>query len=48
MEVYNEKLEWIPKLIVTGPFAELYVGPMSRNIMDGRQASEIISKYFNS
>ena len=46
--ILNEKLEWMPNLIVTGPFAELYVGPMSRNIMGGRQASEIISKYFNS
>ncbi|WP_456278767.1 NAD(P)-binding domain-containing protein [Bacillus sp. AK128] len=44
--IINENLEWCPHLYVTGPLAELEIGPVSRNISGARRAAErIVSTY---
>jgi hypothetical protein len=38
--IVGESLEWRPGLYVTGPLAELEIGPVSRNIVGARLAAE--------
>lgn len=38
----RQSLEWCPHLYVTGPLAELEIGPIARNISGARQAAERI------
>ncbi|EDL62864.1 FAD/NAD(P)-binding protein [Bacillus sp. SG-1] len=40
--VVEPSLEWCPHLYVTGPLAELEIGPVSRNIAGARKAAERI------
>lgn len=40
--VVGPDLAWAPGLFVTGPLAELYIGPVSRNIIGARLAAEVI------
>ncbi len=40
--IVNQKLEWCPHLYVSGPLAELEIGPVSRNISGARKAAERI------
>lgn len=40
--IVNKSLEWCPHLYVSGPLAELEVGPVSRNISGARKAAERI------
>jgi pyruvate/2-oxoglutarate dehydrogenase complex dihydrolipoamide dehydrogenase (E3) component len=42
--IVDETLCWSPGLYVTGPLAELEVGPVSRNIIGARLAAERIGK----
>lgn len=41
--ILNKSLEWCPHLFVTGPLAELEIGPVSRNIAGARKAAEKIA-----
>lgn len=44
--IVTSSLEWCPNLFVSGPLAELEIGPISRNIAGARHAAErIIKKY---
>ncbi|MBM7605902.1 thioredoxin reductase [Metabacillus crassostreae] len=44
--IVSSSLEWCPNLYVTGPLAELEIGPISRNIAGARHAAEkIVYKY---
>lgn len=40
--IVNQKLEWCSHLFVSGPLAELEIGPVSRNISGARKAAERI------
>ena len=40
--VVNSHLQWHPAVLVTGPLAELTLGPVSRNIVGARRAAECI------
>ncbi|KON88826.1 hypothetical protein AF332_19805 [Sporosarcina globispora] len=40
--IVSHSLEWCPHLYVTGPLAELEIGPIARNISGARQAAERI------
>ncbi|RBP88756.1 NADPH-dependent L-lysine 6-monooxygenase-like protein [Cytobacillus firmus] len=40
--IVSQSLEWCPQLYVTGPLAELEIGPIARNISGARQAAERI------
>lgn len=40
--IVSQSLEWCPHLYVTGPLAELEIGPIARNISGARQAAERI------
>ncbi|OMP68353.1 FAD-dependent oxidoreductase [Domibacillus epiphyticus] len=40
--IVSESLEWCPHLFVSGPLAELEVGPIARNISGARHAAEKI------
>lgn len=40
--IVSQSLEWCPHLYVTGPLAELEIGPIARNISGARQAAEKI------
>ncbi|HZH63002.1 MAG TPA: hypothetical protein VEY70_26330 [Metabacillus sp.] len=40
--IVNSSLEWCPHLYVSGPLAELEVGPIARNIAGARHAAERI------
>jgi hypothetical protein len=40
--VVDKHLRWHPRLFVTGPLAELELGPVSRNIVGARRAAERI------
>ena len=40
--IINKNLQWYPQLYVSGPLAELEVGPMARNISGARHAAERI------
>ncbi|GAA2712568.1 hypothetical protein GCM10009865_38810 [Aeromicrobium ponti] len=40
--IVSQSLEWCPHLYVTGPLAELGIGPIIRNISGARQAAERI------
>jgi hypothetical protein len=40
--IISKTLEWHPQLYVTGPLAELEVGPIARNISGARHAAEKI------
>jgi lysine/ornithine N-monooxygenase len=40
--VINKSLQWCPHLYVSGPLAELEIGPIARNISGARQAAEKI------
>ncbi|MGV2874286.1 NAD(P)-binding domain-containing protein [Macrococcus capreoli] len=42
--IVTKNLEWIPGIFVAGPLAELELGPISRNIIGGRKASERIAE----
>ncbi|MCV9885502.1 lysine N(6)-hydroxylase/L-ornithine N(5)-oxygenase family protein [Metabacillus halosaccharovorans] len=44
--IINQKLEWCPHLFVSGPLAELEIGPVSRNISGARKAAERIVNEF--
>lgn len=44
--IVNQKLEWCPHLFVSGPLAELEIGPVSRNISGARKAAERIVNDF--
>ncbi|TDM13423.1 NAD(P)-binding domain-containing protein [Macrococcus bovicus] len=41
--VVNQDLEWFDHLYVSGPLAELELGPVARNIIGGRKAAERIA-----
>lgn len=41
--VVTKELEWLPGLYVSGPLAELELGPVSRKIIGARHAATIIS-----
>lgn len=41
--IVKPTLEWFDNVFVAGPLAELELGPMSRNIIGGRKASQIIA-----
>ncbi len=41
--IVDESLQWHPGLFVTGPLAELEIGPVSRNIVGARQAAKRIA-----
>ncbi|MCE4957177.1 NAD(P)-binding domain-containing protein [Macrococcoides caseolyticum] len=43
--IVSKHLEWIPGVFVAGPLAELELGPISRNIIGGRKASERIAEF---
>lgn len=46
--ILPSNLEWYPNLFVTGPLAELEIGPAARNIVGARQAAQkILSLYSN-
>jgi hypothetical protein len=38
----DHNLRWLPNLFVTGPLAELQIGPVSRNIAGARRAADLI------
>ena len=40
--VVDAHLRWHPRVFVTGPLAELEIGPVSRNIVGARRAAERI------
>ncbi|CAM3686274.1 FAD/NAD(P)-binding protein [Cytobacillus oceanisediminis] len=40
--IVNKSLQWCPHLYVSGPLAELEIGPIARNIAGARQAAERI------
>ncbi|RFU70605.1 hypothetical protein D0469_06605 [Peribacillus saganii] len=40
--IINKALQWCPHLYVSGPLAELEIGPIARNISGARQAAERI------
>lgn len=40
--IVSQSLEWCPHLYVTGPLAELEIGPIARNISGARQAAKRI------
>ena len=40
--VLDSNLRWHPRLVVTGPLAELEIGPVARNIVGARRAAERI------
>jgi hypothetical protein len=40
--VVDKHLRWHPQVFVTGPLAELELGPVSRNILGARRAAERI------
>lgn len=40
--ILNKSLQWCPHLYVSGPLAELEIGPIARNISGARQAAERI------
>ena len=40
--IISKTLEWYPQLYVTGPLAELEIGPIARNISGARHAAEKI------
>lgn len=40
--VVDSHLRWHPAIFVTGPLAELEVGPVSRNIVGARKAANRI------
>jgi hypothetical protein len=42
--IVNSSLEWCPHLFVSGPLAELEIGPIARNIAGARHAAERITK----
>lgn len=42
--IINESLEWCDHLFVSGPLAELEIGPVARNISGARKAAERIVK----
>ncbi|MCK6544978.1 FAD/NAD(P)-binding protein [Myxococcota bacterium] len=42
--IVDEALRWHPRLFVTGPLAELELGPVSRNIAGARAAGERIGR----
>lgn len=42
--VVDNHLRWHPRVFVTGPLAELEIGPVSRNILGARRAAERILK----
>ncbi|ULG74494.1 NAD(P)-binding domain-containing protein [Macrococcus brunensis] len=42
--VVSHNLEWFDQLYVSGPLAELELGPVSRNIIGGRKAAERIAE----
>lgn len=41
--IISKTLEWYPQLYVTGPLAELEIGPIARNISGARHAAETIT-----
>lgn len=41
--IVSKRLEWLPGIYVAGSLAELELGPISRNIIGGRKASERIA-----
>ncbi|UII56137.1 FAD/NAD(P)-binding protein [Cytobacillus spongiae] len=43
--IVNQGLEWCPHLYVSGPLAELEIGPTARNISGARKAAERIVNY---
>ncbi|MGM0904511.1 MAG: hypothetical protein ACQEXB_25865 [Bacillota bacterium] len=40
--IIDQSLQWYPHLYVSGPLAELEVGPIARNISGARHAAERI------
>ncbi len=42
--IVNSTLAWAPGLLVTGPLAELEIGPVARNIIGARMAAELIGR----
>ncbi|WP_311315645.1 hypothetical protein [Neobacillus niacini] len=40
--IINHSLQWYPNLYVSGPLAELEIGPIARNISGARHAAERI------
>ena len=42
--IVNERLEWAPGLHVTGPLAELEIGPVARNIVGARLAGKRLAR----
>ena len=42
--IVNERLEWAPGLHVTGPLAELEIGPAARNIVGARLAGKRLAR----
>jgi thioredoxin reductase len=46
--IVTQKLEWCPHLFVSGPLAELEIGPVARNISGARKAAErIVNNYIS-
>ncbi|WP_414048056.1 NAD(P)-binding domain-containing protein [Macrococcus equi] len=43
--IVSKSLEWVKGIFVAGPLAELELGPISRNIIGGRKASERIANH---
>lgn len=40
--VINEQLEWAPGLYLTGPYADLIIGPFARAVYGGQEAARRI------
>ena len=40
--IISKTLQWYPQLYVSGPLAELEIGPIARNISGARHAAEKI------